>query len=131
MFTLHDPTRFETNISLRCSALKGLHLVHSFLNLSLFQYERVACSFPHKLFYFESQKYMPRRKTGEEMNFTYVECLLYTFHHIAYKVISALQSYSQHILRFFFLSLFAVLKLLFLLFNRLPMPPIVYAVTRL
>ena len=32
------------------------------------------------------QKYMPRRRTGEEMNFTYVECLLYTFHHLAYKV---------------------------------------------
>ncbi|XP_031496834.1 apoptosis inhibitor 5-like protein API5 isoform X2 [Nymphaea colorata] len=30
-------------------------------------------------------KYMPRRKTGEEMNFTYVECLLYTFHHLAHK----------------------------------------------
>ncbi|KAF3788400.1 Apoptosis inhibitor 5 [Nymphaea thermarum] len=29
--------------------------------------------------------YMPRRKTGEEMNFTYVECLLYTFHHLAHK----------------------------------------------
>ncbi|CAN6444218.1 unnamed protein product [Victoria cruziana] len=31
------------------------------------------------------KKYMPGRKTGEEMNFTYVECLLYTFHHLAYK----------------------------------------------
>eukprot|EP00262_Sarcandra_glabra_P000246 TRINITY_DN10310_c0_g1_i1.p1 TRINITY_DN10310_c0_g1~~TRINITY_DN10310_c0_g1_i1.p1 ORF type:complete len:544 (+),score=111.51 TRINITY_DN10310_c0_g1_i1:289-1920(+) len=31
------------------------------------------------------KKYMPRRKTGEETNFTYVECLLYTFHHISYK----------------------------------------------
>ncbi|XP_057471798.1 apoptosis inhibitor 5-like protein API5 isoform X1 [Actinidia eriantha] len=29
--------------------------------------------------------YMPRRKSGEETNFTYVECLLYTFHHLAYK----------------------------------------------
>lgn len=35
---------------------------------------------------FYSQKYMPGRKTGEEMNFTYVECLLYTFHHLAHKV---------------------------------------------
>lgn len=32
------------------------------------------------------QKYMPRRKSGEEMNFTYVECLLYTFHNLALKV---------------------------------------------
>lgn len=31
------------------------------------------------------KNYMPRRKTGEEMNFTYVECLLYTFHHLAHK----------------------------------------------
>ncbi|PSR98615.1 Apoptosis inhibitor 5-like protein [Actinidia chinensis var. chinensis] len=29
--------------------------------------------------------YMPRKKSGEETNFTYVECLLYTFHHLAYK----------------------------------------------
>ncbi|KAL8192179.1 hypothetical protein R6Q57_028041 [Mikania cordata] len=28
------------------------------------------------------KKYMPRRKT-KEMNFTYVECMLYTFHHLA------------------------------------------------
>ena len=38
------------------------------------------------------QKYMPRRKTGEEMNFTYVECLLYTFHHLAHKVPNATNS---------------------------------------
>jgi uncharacterized protein YnzC (UPF0291/DUF896 family) len=38
------------------------------------------------------KKYMPRRKTGEEMNFTYVECLLYTFHHIAYKAPNATNS---------------------------------------
>ncbi|KAK1269466.1 hypothetical protein QJS04_geneDACA008240 [Acorus gramineus] len=31
------------------------------------------------------RKYMPGRKTGEEMNFTYVECLLYAFHHFAHK----------------------------------------------
>uniref|UniRef100_A0A1D1ZCQ9 Apoptosis inhibitor 5 n=1 Tax=Anthurium amnicola TaxID=1678845 RepID=A0A1D1ZCQ9_9ARAE len=31
------------------------------------------------------KKYMPRRKTGEEMNFNFVECLLYTFHHLAHK----------------------------------------------
>ncbi|GAV87907.1 API5 domain-containing protein [Cephalotus follicularis] len=35
------------------------------------------------------KKYMPRRKTGEEMNFTYVECLLYTFHHLAHKAPNA------------------------------------------
>jgi len=34
-----------------------------------------------------SQKYMPARKTGEEMNFTYVECLLYVLHHLAHKVV--------------------------------------------
>lgn len=33
------------------------------------------------------QKYMPRKRTGEEMNFTYVECLLYTFHQLASKVL--------------------------------------------
>ncbi|KAL5554029.1 hypothetical protein UlMin_041430 [Ulmus minor] len=38
------------------------------------------------------KKYMPRRKTGEEMNFTYVECLLYTFHHLVHKVPNATNS---------------------------------------
>ncbi|XP_059670117.1 apoptosis inhibitor 5-like protein API5 isoform X2 [Cornus florida] len=38
------------------------------------------------------KKYMPRRKTGEEMNFTYVECLLYTFHHLAHKAPNATNS---------------------------------------
>ncbi|KAK7832229.1 apoptosis inhibitor 5-like protein api5 [Quercus suber] len=38
------------------------------------------------------KKYMPRKKTGEEMNFTYVECLLYTFHHLAHKVPNATNS---------------------------------------
>ncbi|GLT68935.1 hypothetical protein SLA2020_411250 [Shorea laevis] len=38
------------------------------------------------------KKYMPRRKTGEETNFTYVECLLYTFHHLAHKVPNATNS---------------------------------------
>ncbi|XP_015874441.1 apoptosis inhibitor 5-like protein API5 [Ziziphus jujuba] len=38
------------------------------------------------------KKYMPRRKTGDEMNFTYVECLLYTFHHLAHKVPNATNS---------------------------------------
>ncbi|PIA31324.1 hypothetical protein AQUCO_05100098v1 [Aquilegia coerulea] len=38
------------------------------------------------------KKYMPRKKTGEEMNFTYVECLLYTFHHLAYKTPNATNS---------------------------------------
>lgn len=40
---------------------------------------------------------MPARKTGEEMNFTYVECLLYTFHHLSNKVSETfilLQNYS-------------------------------------
>ena len=32
------------------------------------------------------QKYMPRRKTAEELHFTYVECLLYVFHELAHKV---------------------------------------------
>lgn len=38
------------------------------------------------------KEYMPRRKTGEEMNFTYVECLLYTFHHLAHKAPNATNS---------------------------------------
>ncbi|XP_076951520.1 apoptosis inhibitor 5-like protein API5 [Bidens hawaiensis] len=38
------------------------------------------------------KKYMPSRKTGEEMNFTYVECLLYTFHHLANKAPNATNS---------------------------------------
>ncbi|EXB88545.1 hypothetical protein L484_008864 [Morus notabilis] len=38
------------------------------------------------------KNYMPRRKTGEEMNFTYVECLLYSFHHLAHKVPNATNS---------------------------------------
>ncbi|KAK9267135.1 hypothetical protein L1049_009554 [Liquidambar formosana] len=38
------------------------------------------------------KKYMPRRKTGEEMNFTYVECLLYTFHHLSHKAPNATNS---------------------------------------
>lgn len=38
------------------------------------------------------KKYLPRRKTGEEMNFTYVECLLYTFHYLANKAPNATNS---------------------------------------
>ncbi|XP_020553847.1 apoptosis inhibitor 5-like protein API5 isoform X2 [Sesamum indicum] len=38
------------------------------------------------------KKTMPRRKAGEEMNFTYVECLLYTFHHLAHKAPNATNS---------------------------------------
>ncbi|KAF8391288.1 hypothetical protein HHK36_023590 [Tetracentron sinense] len=38
------------------------------------------------------KKYMSRRKTGEEMNFTYVECLLYTFHHLSHKTPNATNS---------------------------------------
>ncbi|KAM3204321.1 apoptosis inhibitor 5-like protein API5 isoform X2 [Capsicum annuum] len=38
------------------------------------------------------KKYMPRRKAGEEMNFTYVECLLYTFHQLAHKAPNATNS---------------------------------------
>ncbi|KAK4364118.1 hypothetical protein RND71_015476 [Anisodus tanguticus] len=38
------------------------------------------------------KKYMPLRKAGEEMNFTYVECLLYTFHHLAHKAPNATNS---------------------------------------
>ncbi|KAM0054593.1 putative apoptosis inhibitory 5 [Helianthus debilis subsp. tardiflorus] len=38
------------------------------------------------------KKYMPQKKTGEEMNFTYVECMLYTFHHLANKAPNATNS---------------------------------------
>jgi uncharacterized membrane protein YgcG len=38
------------------------------------------------------KKYMPARKTGEEMNFTYVECLLYVLHHLAHKAPNATNS---------------------------------------
>ncbi|XP_020994705.1 apoptosis inhibitor 5-like protein API5 [Arachis duranensis] len=38
------------------------------------------------------KKYMTWKKSGEEMNFTYVECLLYTFHHLAHKVPNATNS---------------------------------------
>ncbi|XP_010540497.1 PREDICTED: apoptosis inhibitor 5-like protein API5 [Tarenaya hassleriana] len=38
------------------------------------------------------KKYMPARRTGEEMNFTYVECLLYAFHHLAHKAPNATNS---------------------------------------
>ncbi|KAG6546448.1 hypothetical protein Mapa_011996 [Marchantia paleacea] len=31
------------------------------------------------------KKYVPRKKTSEELNFTYVECLLYVFHQLAHK----------------------------------------------
>jgi hypothetical protein len=32
------------------------------------------------------KKYVPRRKTGEELNYTFVECLLFIFHQLAHKV---------------------------------------------
>ncbi|ESQ33972.1 hypothetical protein EUTSA_v10007287mg [Eutrema salsugineum] len=38
------------------------------------------------------KKYMPARKIGEEMNFTYVECLLYVLHHLAHKAPNATNS---------------------------------------
>lgn len=38
------------------------------------------------------KKYVPRRKTGDEMNVTYVECLLYTLHHLAHKAPNATNS---------------------------------------
>ncbi|KAH9618980.1 hypothetical protein KSS87_008228 [Heliosperma pusillum] len=38
------------------------------------------------------KKYMPQKRTGEEMNFTYAECLLYTFHHLASKTSNATNS---------------------------------------
>ncbi|KAL0666907.1 hypothetical protein Bca4012_029611 [Brassica carinata] len=38
------------------------------------------------------KKYMPAKKTAEEMNFRYVECLLYAFHHLAHKVPNATNS---------------------------------------
>ncbi|CAM6092393.1 unnamed protein product [Calypogeia fissa] len=31
------------------------------------------------------KKFIPRKKNAEEINFTYVECLLYTFHQLAHK----------------------------------------------
>ncbi|KFK44729.1 hypothetical protein AALP_AA1G295200 [Arabis alpina] len=36
--------------------------------------------------------YMPAKKTGKEMNFTYVECLLYVLHHLAHKAPNATNS---------------------------------------
>lgn len=38
------------------------------------------------------KKFMPLRKTREEFNFTYVECLLYTFHYLAFKTPNATNS---------------------------------------
>ncbi|CAA7028718.1 unnamed protein product [Microthlaspi erraticum] len=38
------------------------------------------------------KKCMPARKTGEQMNFTYVECLLYVLHHLAHKAPNATNS---------------------------------------
>ncbi|CAI9087336.1 OLC1v1021386C1 [Oldenlandia corymbosa var. corymbosa] len=38
------------------------------------------------------KRHMPIRRAGEEMNFTYVECLLYTFHHLAHKAPNATNS---------------------------------------
>jgi hypothetical protein len=32
------------------------------------------------------KKFIPRKKTGDEITFAYVECLLYTFHQLAHKV---------------------------------------------
>ncbi|KAF3609745.1 hypothetical protein DY000_02047299, partial [Brassica cretica] len=39
------------------------------------------------------KKYMPARKTGEEMNFTYVECLLYVLNHMVHKPSDRLGEY--------------------------------------
>ncbi|KAL3837722.1 hypothetical protein ACJIZ3_022313 [Penstemon smallii] len=38
------------------------------------------------------KKFMPRRKAGDKMNFTYAECLLYAFHHLAHKAPNATNS---------------------------------------
>ncbi|KAK9714600.1 hypothetical protein RND81_06G106300 [Saponaria officinalis] len=38
------------------------------------------------------KKYMPRKKIGEEINVTFVECLLFMFHHLASKVPNATNS---------------------------------------
>uniref|UniRef100_A0A7N0TRW9 Apoptosis inhibitor 5 n=1 Tax=Kalanchoe fedtschenkoi TaxID=63787 RepID=A0A7N0TRW9_KALFE len=38
------------------------------------------------------KKYMPIRKTGEELNLIHVECLLYIFHHLAHKAPNATNS---------------------------------------
>lgn len=71
-----------------------------------------------------SQKYMVRRKI-EEINFTFIECLLYAFHHLAHKVIIMLWPYWVYILT---TKTFATDMLKFC---RLPMPQIVFVATRL
>ncbi|KAF9608739.1 hypothetical protein IFM89_010871 [Coptis chinensis] len=38
------------------------------------------------------KRYMPRRKTWEETEFTYIECLLFAFHHLANKTPNATNS---------------------------------------
>lgn len=68
---------------------------------------------------------MPRRKTGEEMNFTYVECLLYTFHHLAHKVAGFhLPCFENELL-----YIYTVQNLLNLM-CRFQMPQTVYVVTK-
>ena len=70
------------------SSLMKLIFVHSHWEFLLFLSLWIIClSQSNNMFLVPFQKYMPRRKTGEEMNFTYVECLLYTFHHLAHKVV--------------------------------------------
>lgn len=73
------------------------------------------------------QNYMPRRKTGEEMNFTYVECLLYSFHHLAHKVADFLLICFVNLLAFDR----CCAKLTYsTLLDRFPMLQIVYVVTK-
>lgn len=69
--------------------------------------------FFYSLSIFFLQKNMPRRKTGEEFNFTYVECLLYTFHHLAHKVLycqstSFVNTYEPINIMLFLLEFFVV-----------------------
>ncbi|CAF2095746.1 hypothetical protein HID58_017707 [Brassica napus] len=53
---------------------------------------RTSLRFPIPQFSYLAPQYMPAKKTAEEMNFTYVECLLYAFHHLARKVPNATNS---------------------------------------
>lgn len=71
---------------------------------------------------------MVRRKL-EEMNFTYIECLLYIFHHLAHKV-SSLLLYNSFL--FFFPFMQFMFDIYFCIdYCRLPMLQIVYVATRL
>ena len=82
-------------------------------------------NFMDSLFTFPQQKHMVRRKI-EEMNFTYIECLLYIFHHLAHKVSILLFGYRL----FLFMPLLSDLCFSNYSFKLL-MPQIAFAATRL